>query len=158
VKAIKQKVQGVLQDGEPGVLVLDEAADSVYLVYAFVTLETEQHILPAFLLDDWGNEIKGLDLYEWVEENGIYFPRAEIFGFSPTGQEIQIYLRELDLMARYPCYAYLEAGSPIASGHLLESIYLPDEASSGEWVSFNRPAGRPYPQGKAAVRWFKATT
>lgn len=154
MKAIKQKVNGIILEHEQGSLVWDNSADPIYLRYAFVTLGPEEHILPAFLLDDWGNEIKGLELYEWVQENGLYFPRAEMFGFKPTGQKTQIFLRELDLVLKYRCYAYPTAETPLADGRLIETIYLLDNSVT-EPTPAKRPPDTPHPLSKAAVRWFR---
>lgn len=157
MKAIKQKVNGLILDNEAGGLVWDETADPIYLRYAFVTLGPEAHILPAFLLDDWGNEKKGLALYDWVEKNGLYFPRAEIFGFRPGGQKTQIFLRELDLILKYRCYAYPTAETPLADGRLIETIYLPDDEVT-ELTPAKRPSTAPRLLSKSAVRWFKKPT
>jgi hypothetical protein len=157
MKAIKQKVNGMILENEPGSLVWDESADPIYLRYAFVTLGPEEHILPAFLLDDWGKEIKGLELYEWVEENGLYFPRAEMFGFKPSGQETQIFLRELDLVLKYRCYAYPTAETPLADGRLIETVYLAD-SSVTEPIPTKRPPNVPRLLSKSAVRWVKRPT
>ena len=157
MKAIKQKIHGSILDNEAGGLLWDNTADPIYLRYAFVTLGPEDHILPAFLLDDWGNEKKGLSLYAWVEKNGLYFPRAEIFGFTPSGQKTQIFIRELDLILKYPCYAYPTAESPLADGRLIETIYLPDETTT-EPTPTKRPSDAPRLLSKSAVRWFKRPT
>ena len=157
MKAIKQKVNAVIVEDAQGSLVWDEAADPIYLRYAFVTLGPEEHILPSLLLDDWGNEIKGLALYEWVEENGLYFPRAEMFGFRPSGPKMQLFLRELDLVLKYRCYAYPTAETPLADGRLIESIYLLDN-SVVEPTPTKRPLDVPRLLSKSAVRWFKSST
>jgi hypothetical protein len=154
LKAIKQQVKGRILEGEQNSLVLDESADSLYLRFAFVTLGPEEHILPAFLLDDWGNEIKGLGLYDWVEENGLYFPRAEIFGFRASGQQTQIFLRELDLVLKYRVYAYPSAETPIGSGRLIETVSLPDDTIT-EPAAAKRPSDAPTLLAKSAVRWLK---
>jgi hypothetical protein len=157
MKAIRQKVNGIILEDEQGSLLWDESADPLYLRYAFVTLGPEEHILPALLLDDWGNEVKGLGLYEWVEENGLYFPRAEMFGFKPSGRKTQIFLRELDLVLKYRCYAYPTAETPLANGRLIETIYLPDNSIT-EPTPTKRPSNAPRLLSKAAVRWFKNPT
>ena len=83
----------LLDEGSRPALLLDETAGPIVLRYALVRQGTEEHILPAFLLDDWGAEIKGLALYRWIEEQGDYFPRAELFGFDAGGGETQVFLR-----------------------------------------------------------------
>lgn len=157
MKAIKQKVNGYILAGSEGVMVLDDTAAPIYLSYAFVTLGPEDHILPAFLLDDWGSEKKGLSLYSWVEKNGLYFPRAEIFGFTPTGTKTQIFLRELDLVLKYRCYAYPTAETLQEDGRLIEKIFLPDNSLT-EPIPAKRPANAPRLLSKSAVQWFSSPT
>lgn len=154
LKAIKQKVNGVIDMEEWGGLIWEETAGPVFLRYAFVTLGPEEHILPALLLDDWGNEKKGLGMYGWVEKEGLYFPRAEIFGYKPDGQKTQIFLRDLDLVLKYRVYAYPTAETPLSDGRLIETIFLPDKSVT-EPTSARRPPDAPKLLGKSAVRWVK---
>ena len=76
------------------------------LRYAFVTRGPGggDHIFPAFVLDDWGREIRTLKLY-------------------------QCFLRELELYARLPCYAYPVEEQSVIKGILLDAILLPDAAA-----------------------------
>ncbi len=70
MRAVSWHVQGSLFTGENGRSALllqnmepeSETAASLYLRFAFVTLGREEHIFPAFILDDWGKEIRGLKL------------------------------------------------------------------------------------------------
>jgi len=154
LKAIRQKVNGAILVEEQGGLVLDETAEPIYLRYAFVTLGKEEHIFPAFLLDDWGSEVKGLGLYDWVAENGLYFPRAEIFGYKATGEKTQVFLRALDLVLKLRCYAFGTADMPIEGGCLIETVFLPDESVT-EPTAAKRPLNAPKLLGKSAVKWVK---
>lgn len=154
MKTIKQKINATILPDEPAAILFNETAGPIYLRYAYVTLGPEEHILPALLLDDWGNEIKGLGLYDWVEENGLYFPRAEIFGFKPSGEKTQIFLRELDLVVKLRCYAYPTAETPLQDGRLIERAYLPDPAAT-EPTPAKRPPDAPRLLAKSALRWFK---
>jgi hypothetical protein len=161
VKAVTQSVQGSLftEDGRAALLLQDnqpqaETADSLYLRFAFVTREREERILPALILDDWGAEIKSLNLYEWVNEFGDQFPRAELFGFDLDGQERQYFLRELELYARLPCYAYAHRYTPLSEGLPVEAILLPREEAAAP-----RPTKRPIqmkrPLRTARVSWWQ---
>ncbi|MCA9932275.1 MAG: hypothetical protein H6662_03115 [Ardenticatenaceae bacterium] len=102
-----------------------ETAVSLYVRFAFVTLGREEHIFPAFIMDDWGKEIRGRKLYEWVAEFGEQFPRGEIFGFEQTGEETQCFVRALELYARLPVYVYCERRAPVMAGTLIDSVVLP---------------------------------
>lgn len=128
---LQQKVSGVwLGDG----LMLLENAPSIhteigvssfYLRYAFVTHGKEELIFPAFVLDDWGKERTGLKVYQWVREEGNFFPRAELFGMNWQGAKEQLFLRELELYVSLPCYLYRAAEEAVDAGTLLQTIYLP---------------------------------
>ena len=127
-KPIRHKVKGrlFLDTAQNGLLWLDEtAAGHVYLRYALVTIGREDEIFPALLLDDWGNEMRKLDIYRWIREEGDRFPRAELFGYDRQGQEEQCFLREMELHLRLPCYAYLDAEASLAAGVRLGNVMLP---------------------------------
>ena len=70
----------IIKHAVPGTLIIDdgkaalrlgapEAPEQVHLAYALVTQGPELQILPALLLDDWGNEVSGLALYGWINDN-----------------------------------------------------------------------------------------
>jgi hypothetical protein len=150
----KHRIQGkLLTAGERAAMLLDEAAESLFLRYALVDQATSRHLLPEVLLDDWGSEIRGLAIYAWIEKNGLYFPRAEVFGFDLKGREKQFFIRELDLMARYPCYAYAQPDSPLPAGVLVEAMLIMDEGS-GQPQRIKRPAGIERPLTNSAVAWW----
>ena len=154
----KQSMKGkLLTAGERAAVLLDESAETVFLRYALVDQATFGHLLPEVLLDDWGSEIRGLAIYEWIEKNGLYFPRAEVFGFDLNGRDKQFFIRELDLMARYPCYAYAQSDGPLSAGLLIEAVLLPDEGSR-QPLRTKRPAGIERPLRDSAVAWWLVPT
>ncbi len=162
MKAIRQRVQGrLLQANGRSALLLThpkpapDAANLLYLRYALVTMGREDHIFPSFLMDDWGSEVRGLKLYRWVRENGDDFPRAEIFGFEADGQETQLFLRELELYHKLPCYLYPTQETLLTQGTLLDAILLPD-ASVSEPVQVKRPSSEMVkrPLRTAQVSWW----
>ena len=156
MKLLQQRINGVLQRvGEQGVLVWDETAGPLYLRFLLPEIEREGGIFPAFLLDDWGQEIKTLELYEWVRENGVNFPRAEIFGVAGNGQEVQVFLRELELFGKYPCYAYEEKGAAVTAGVLVAAIVVAD-GGAAEAQRIKRPATATGPLRYAKVSWWQA--
>ena len=161
MKAVKQGVQGELFEVNGRFALLLHHAQPepktqqlIYLRFAFITLGVEEHIFPAFLLDDWGNEIKSLELYNWVDEFAPQFPRAELFGFDEAGQETQLFLRELELYSKRPCYAYPAANTAIGDGLLIEAILLPD-ATVTEPVKIKRPSWVLPPLRRARVQWWQ---
>lgn len=161
MKAIREHVHGtLLTAGDRTALLLknsepeEETADSLFLRFAFVTQGPEEHLLPAFLLDDWGGEIKGLALYEWVAEFGPQFPRAELFGFMANGQAAQRFLREFELYVRLPCYAYPRKETPLTEGRIVEVILLPDmNVLTPQKIS--RPSHLKRPLRSAKVSWWQ---
>ncbi|MCA9952437.1 MAG: hypothetical protein KDE48_22460 [Anaerolineales bacterium] len=161
VNAIRQRIGGKLltSDGQTALILENLRVDKdthnvVFLRYALVTKGSEEHIFPAFLMDDWGHEVHGLKLYAWVSENGARFPRGEIFGFEQDGRETQCFLRELELYARLPCYAYPSADSAVETGSLLDAILLPAMAVDAA-VRIKRPSELKRPLRTARVSWWQ---
>jgi hypothetical protein len=157
VKIIRESVAGkLLIDGEKAALLLSdpESEDRVYLAYALVTQGPGYQILPASLLDDWGNEIGELDLYHWIHENGLHFPRAEVFGYSPAGKNEQFFLRDLELFAKYPVYAFAEADAPVTSGLRLQAVLLPEPGAAGA-QPIDLPDEVQPPLREARVSWWR---
>lgn len=144
----------------------DKAASGlVYLRFAFVTQGKERHIFPKFLLDDWGGEVRSLKTYAWVQKNGAQFPRAEIFGQQTSGVDIQLFVRELELFAKFPCYFYPTLDTPIDEGRLLKTILIPNptltipepihSAKERCWFAEDGQAARlKRPLSRARVNWW----
>jgi hypothetical protein len=154
----------VVQEGRVALVLRQPKPDSeatglISLRFAFIARGPGggDHIFPSFILDDWGREIRSLKLYEWVRENGQRFPRAEIFGFEQDGRETQCFLRELELYARLPCYAYRTADQPVAEGRLLNSILLPHDSAQTP-LRIEKPAGIERPLRAARVTWWQIPT
>lgn len=161
MKAIRHHIHGSLfvEEGQTALLLKnaspdDKGIDSLYLRYAFTVKGTEERILPAFVLDDWGTEIKGLDLYQWVDEYGNQFPRAELFGFNLFGQEMQCFLRELELYSRLFCYAYPHHNTPLSEGVLLDTVWLPDDTVQ-QPTKIKRPASIRPPLPSIQASWWR---
>lgn len=163
---IQQHIHGKLlsssnpkEDGRRALLLLDAApesktADSLYLSFALLVRGPEDHILPALLKDDWGNERHGLDIYGWIEDEGNYFPRTELFGYDVDGTQAQCFLRAIELYAKLPCYLFMAKNRPVTEGIRLQAILLPDE--SAETVQkVKRPSTLQRPLRSAAVSWWQ---
>lgn len=160
MKAIRHHIHGrlIIEEGQTALLLKDanpdeKGSDSLYLRYAFTLKGTEDRFLPAFALDDWGSEIKGLDLYRWVAEYGNQFPRAELFGFNLCGQEQQYFLRELELYSKLFCYAYPSGDTPISEGVLLDAVWLPDDTVR-QPTNIKRPASLRQPLPSIRASWW----
>ncbi|MBK8985034.1 MAG: hypothetical protein IPM39_02975 [Chloroflexi bacterium] len=132
LKPVRQHVHGRLiqANGRTALILLDaqpaaKTADSLYLRFALVVRGPEDHVLPGLLLDDWGHEIRGLEIYQFIRDHGDSFPRAEVFGFDMDGSETQLFLRSLELHVRWPCYVYTSTDVPLVEGLRLHAILLP---------------------------------
>lgn len=130
---IKEEIKGsIIVNGDIAAIRLapPESKDVVYVAYALFTQGPEYQILPSVLVDDWGNEIAGMQLYDWIKENGLQFPRAEVFGVTPSGGRVQYFLRDLELFEKFPVYAFSDADADDASGIAVQAILVPDETVS----------------------------
>jgi hypothetical protein len=127
MRTIIQRLNGTLFTREgKGAILLDETSEAEVVVrYALVFRGTEHEFFPGSLLDDWGNEIKGAKLYEWVREEGAAFPRAEIFGRNRLGEPDQCFVRDLELYLPYPVYGYVVKGTPVHEGIPINRILVP---------------------------------
>lgn len=158
VKIIKEKITGhLLIDDEHIALVLANSEDQniVYVTYALYTMGVEAHVLPAVVLDDWGNEIRGMALYRWFREYGERFPRAEVFGVAPDGTETQYFLRDLELYSKFPVYAFEDKESPVSTGVLIEAIIHLDSRVPHPQSSEPPPSVQ-FPLREARVSWWAA--
>ena len=154
MRPINHKMNGHLyqKNGEMALLI-DNAAAPLFLRYAYLIHGPEDPIFPAFLLDDWGREIRKLELYHWVEQNGNEFPRAEIFGYELNGQETQVFLRALELYARLPCYVFPDKTTPVNQGHLLQHILIPDPSIT-QPTPIKRPNDLTLPLARARLTYW----
>lgn len=163
MQAVGQRISGKLleHDKEYGLVVFDlkpeqAAQNTLLLRYAFVTRGRSggDHIFPAFILDDWGRELRSLKLYQWVRKNGERFPRAEIFGYEQDGRETQCFVRELELYATFPCYVFLKPEQPVSDGRLISAIFLPD-VSAKDVRKIDKPSDIRRPLRSARVTWWE---
>jgi hypothetical protein len=160
VKLITQRVAGTLiDDGQRVALLVEpggdpEAGPVVFLAYALTTQGIAAQVVPSLLLDDWGNEVKGLGLYDWIDQQGLRFPRAEVFGLSPAGEKAQYFLRDMELFAPLPAYAALDRALPIAEWQALQAVLVPDPALLAPQAGAV-PEGLTGPLRRARVAWWR---
>jgi hypothetical protein len=141
-------------DDERALLLLDESSE-VYLRFALVELNSGAHVFPESILDDWGKEIRNFQIYHWLGENGIYFPRAELFGYGPDDKPVQRFIRELDLTRRYPCYVYLNRSDPLSKGIIIsDGVLVTRGLPDPDLIS--TPANLSELLKDAAIRWWSA--
>lgn len=144
----------LISDGVQTALLLSFGGKHQVLRLGFVLRGTEETLLPETLLDDWGHEIRGADLYLWVRENAVHFPRAELFGFDLNGQPSQCFLRDLDLTASYTCYAFADSSAAsLKDGRQLTQILVP-ATTARQLRKSEVPAEISFPLSDAAVEWW----
>lgn len=159
MKLISQELKGkLIVDGYSKAFVLGETSESslITLHFALYTMGPEHHVLPSFLLDDWGNEITGLKLYRWIRESGTRFPRAEVFGVDPMGNEVQYFLRDIELFSRYPTYAVDPIDETNSPGVLLDAILVIAEGVP-QPRRIDPPADIEPPLREARVHWWQVS-
>jgi len=158
VAVIKELVRAqTFKIGERTGLLLTDNAEAVILRYALVLRNSGELFFPQSLLDDWGHEVNGLELYEWIQENGMLFPRAELFGCELSGNPCQHFMRDVDLVAPVYCFVFKEPGSPLSAGVQVDVILVPDSQAT-------RPISRKHlPEVKGPLRhsrvsWWRIPT
>lgn len=160
--AIQQVVHGtLLRDGTRTALWWDidgeASAESspYYLRFALVERGAEALLFPETLLDDWGREIIGLAVYAWIDANGDLFPRAEVFGRTPTGLSRQCFLRELELGFTLPCFITPQRNAPPTGIIPLDLILLTSDAITQPTRSVP-PQAASGPLRRARLHWWLA--
>ena len=125
-----------------------------YFAFGLSPKGIDEDFYPESLLDDWGHEITGLNLFTWIQKNGSDFPRAELFGFSGNGNSRQYFLRELELWSKYPC---LVSSNPIkkpTDGKKLDIVVLLDDKCKSTRQIESIP-NIDFPFNKANVSWWE---
>lgn len=165
MKAVSQHIHGqlwrdsgpngrsvlLLQDGQPAA----KTAVSLFLRYALVIMGPEDHVFPNTLLDDWGHEVRGLEIYRFIREYGDQFPRAEVFGFDLDGSETQLFVRSLEMVGRWPCYVYATTETPLSEGVRLNAILLPTEGITQPQRLPEAPDSVAPPLCHARLKWWQ---
>ncbi len=156
MKPLTHSVSGTLFKNEKTLaLLLEPAVGPLFLRYALIARGSQEHILPALLLDDWGHEKRTLALYQWIFEEGQRFPRAELFGYDMLGEEAQLFLRAIEVYDKLPVYVYPAKHSLIPSGRLLEHFFLSDKVWEGRPLQVDAPDGISFPLRRAKATWWR---
>jgi hypothetical protein len=69
----------------------------VYLSPGYRFFEQNQYLLPSEVIDDLGQRFTAPECYEWIEKRGDAFPRADLIGFTPSGEKKTVFMKEMDL-------------------------------------------------------------
>jgi hypothetical protein len=69
----------------------------VYLRPGYRLWEAPAYLLPHTVVDDVGQEFGVPEVYEWLETQGDLFPRSDVVGRLPTGEERGVVAKALDL-------------------------------------------------------------
>lgn len=151
---ISFKVVGRLFTGdERRALLLTRAGRPYTLRLGLVLQGEEELLLPESLLDDWGHEIRGIELYQWVRENALHFPRAELFGFDRGGRPQQRFIRELDVTVKHPCFIYENSNVAFERGVQVTDILLPRQITERQ-KQRQTPADVAFPLSQSDVQWW----
>lgn len=163
MKPISLHVHGRLiadeeNEGQQVLLLLDatpevETAVSLYLFFPFITLGPEEPIFPSYILDDWGREIRGLEVYTWMVDNGDHFPRAEVFGFEQDGSETQCFVRGLEHYVKLPCYVATHAQAKVDEAVRIRKIFV-TESTVLQPERIKLPSHLKRPLASASVQWW----
>lgn len=156
---IKEKISATLVIDEHATALRmnsSEIGGEIFLSYALTTQGPGHQVLPSVLLDDWGNEVGNLGLYRWIRENGLRFPRAEIFGLDPAGSEVQYFLRDLELMAKFPAYVFEDEGASATVGTLIKACLIPEETTIAP-QRVEPPEEVGFPLREADVQWWRVS-
>ncbi len=162
MQPLAQKVSGRLyrKDEQTALLLAPPGAEqegpALFLRYALVVQGTERHIFPSLLLDDWGKEHDTIGLYRWIFEQGQRFPRAEIFGLDHLGRQTQVFLRDLEIFFKYPCYIAHSRQTQIAEQERLHLIFLQEPELKSEPQAIEVPEQISWPLRHGAIQWRRA--
>jgi hypothetical protein len=155
MKAIAQGLKGeLISAAGRGTVILDPNRETLYLRYALVERSEGDLLFPELLMDDWGHEITTLQLYRWIRENGIHFPRAEVFGYDRHGNSRQYFIRELDLQAKYGCFGFFHLETRLEEG--VEIAVIVSAVDEPVLVDRKPDLGAiDWPLQNAAVEWWR---
>jgi hypothetical protein len=84
-------------------------------------------LMPTAAIDDVGQRFEGAAAYDWIENRGDAFPRADAIGRLLSGQAESVFMKELDL-AELAVYAAPAdgAGQPVRVTVAIEALAVPD--------------------------------
>jgi hypothetical protein len=84
------------------------------------------YLLPDEAIDDVGHRYRGRDAFQWIEQRGDAYPRADAIGVLTSGAPESVFMKELDL-ANVALFASGQpSGTPVRLDLLLEALAVPD--------------------------------
>lgn len=84
------------------------------------------HLLPSEAIDDIGQHFRDRAAYDWLEERGDAFPRADVLGRRADGRPQSVFVKELDLADLTLYAAGQPSGSVVRLDLALEALAMPD--------------------------------
>jgi hypothetical protein len=123
----------VWQDGEDVSLVLGKidhkpagqliAEGGLVLRYAVPMLgPTELSVVPAWFVSERGVVLRGWKAWDIIAERYQLYPRAEIFGLRSDGEQVQLFMRELDFGAKLRLLVYTDGSDRLPLAHIKRLI------------------------------------
>jgi hypothetical protein len=159
MKPARYKLSGVVLPAPNHTAVWLTSADSpharpLWLALALTVRGSEAPILPALVVDDYGHEIAGKALYDWLHTEGDSYPRATVYGYDPDGSETECFVRALELHWKAPCLLYTQRHTPVADGVPVRHLLVTDERVAQPTPI--KPAGLALPAAlrRARVGWW----
>jgi hypothetical protein len=70
----------------------------VHLRPGYRLFTENNYLLPTEVIDDIGQHFVAPECYEWIEQRGDQFPRADAIGALPSGERRSVFMKELDLV------------------------------------------------------------
>lgn len=105
----------------------------VYLTPGYRYFEQDEYVLPTEVIDDLGQRFTASECYDWIEKRGDAFPRADLLGFTPSGEKKTVFMKEMDLaeMAVFASAVPLETdwpegGSVVRLDLAIQALAQPD--------------------------------
>lgn len=97
-----------------------------YLRPAYWLWEEQTYLLVDETIDDIGQRFQNAAAYAFIEDRGDAFPRADVIGTLPNGEQRSVFMKELDLTAVAAYVAGAPAGPSVPLNLVLEALAVPD--------------------------------
>jgi hypothetical protein len=69
----------------------------VHLQPGYRLFTENNYLLPREVIDDIGQHFFAPECYDWIEQRGDQFPRADAIGTLPSGEKRSVFMKEVDL-------------------------------------------------------------
>jgi hypothetical protein len=98
----------------------------VFLRPGYKLVWENDYLLPEQAIDDRGQRYDGTRAAEWIETRGYSFPRADAIGFRPSGEDLGLEMKELDLAVLALFASARPTGPALRLALAVEALAVPD--------------------------------